>query len=563
MARRNHWDDGGTEHESTPSTTRRNLIAATLTGLGGLRTTGTAMPQRGSSRDRRVAGATRTWMTADVPETPLGAISLPGTHHSAMYNGGPDWWYCQNNDLYTQLSDGIRYLDIRPGAYDNWGTTEFWHHHAGPRSQPHKWGVDLGAEAFPDIRRFFDAIDDRGGREFVLMRVMEFWDSRIFHDDAFEGWHYEELQTLLEETLGPYLLDLSEYTPAALLETTPADFDGPKIAICYRGGARRPSWAGDWDVYTNNQGLGHEPGRVLANAIEFTHDEEPTFNRVPFQVSAGDAENIIRGWLGIESNFGDLYEGAERTNALLPGYIDAVKQDPALRPNVISVDYYELSNVVEYCRDLSKNELYPEPVEELLPLDPATYRLESVDTGYVADVDGEAKGADVRTATWRDEPTQRFEFIRNDDHSYRIESPHSGLVLDVEGAGTDNGDNIHGWSWHGGANQRWFVVDVDTDPGEYVLVNKESGKLFDASAGDEGSPIHQWHMHNRNNQRWHVTALEDIPADDPATDPPGDQGGGGPGFGLGLVGTGVGLATLVRRLRHREAPATTRSPDSE
>jgi hypothetical protein len=54
-----------------------------------------------------------SWMR-DIPEdTPVTALSIPGTHNSASIGGLFGFAQTQNLDLATQLDRGIRFLDIR------------------------------------------------------------------------------------------------------------------------------------------------------------------------------------------------------------------------------------------------------------------------------------------------------------------------------------------------------------------------------------------------------------------------------------------------------------------
>lgn len=77
------------------------------------------------------------WMGRLADETPLAAISIPGTHDSATFGvvglDLPDISRCQNTDatFQKQLNDGIRFFDLRVGSdgklhhsyvicYDSW-----------------------------------------------------------------------------------------------------------------------------------------------------------------------------------------------------------------------------------------------------------------------------------------------------------------------------------------------------------------------------------------------------------------------------------------------------------
>jgi hypothetical protein len=69
---------------------------------------------------------------------------------------------------------------------------------------------------------------------------------------------------------------------------------------------------------------------------------------------------------------------------------------------------------------------------------------------------------------------------------------------------SDNGANVHQWSFHGGDNQRWKLQDAGD--GYYFLVARQSGKVLDvsSSATKDGDNVHQWKMHGGQNQHWRL-----------------------------------------------------------
>lgn len=59
---------------------------------------------------------TKNWMKALDKRLTLDQISMPGTHDSGTAKAPPGAARTQNFDIYTQLNDGIRFLDIRVDA---------------------------------------------------------------------------------------------------------------------------------------------------------------------------------------------------------------------------------------------------------------------------------------------------------------------------------------------------------------------------------------------------------------------------------------------------------------
>jgi hypothetical protein len=88
--------------------------------------------------------------------------------------------------------------------------------------------------------------------------------------------------------------------------------------------------------------------------------------------------------------------------------------------------------------------------------------------------------------------------------SYLLRAKHSGKVLDVGRASTDNGANVHQWTYWGGDNQKWLLQDAGN--GSYYLKAKHSGKYLDVSAVSTatGANVHQWAFTGAANQQWEL-----------------------------------------------------------
>ena len=48
---------------------------------------------------------------------------------------------------------------------------------------------------------------------------------------------------------------------------------------------------------------------------------------------------------------------------------------------------------------------------------------------------------------------------RRAPHYYRVSPKHSGKALDVAGASPNNGANVQQWTYGGGPNQLWRLVE--------------------------------------------------------------------------------------------------------
>lgn len=93
--------------------------------------------------------------------------------------------------------------------------------------------------------------------------------------------------------------------------------------------------------------------------------------------------------------------------------------------------------------------------------------------------------------------------------TYKITAKHSGKALDVASKATYAGANVQQWSYNGGTNQQWKVVD--TGDGYYKLVSVNSGKALDvaANSSDDGANVQQWDDNGGWNQKWEFTKVSD------------------------------------------------------
>jgi hypothetical protein len=651
------FDGENREDGAATDLLRRSLLqCATGAALTGASATGglLAADARGRSVDgdstgRSAGGDARTWMSDEVPETPLHDLCLPGTHHAAMHGCGANyWWHTQDATMGQQLADGIRYLDIRPGVYyeqqtlvdagvadqlvSEWGalideaggvanlvpgigdqvddslialietlvsfddpdwvaekyvqscadgagsdpvlpidalivrvlaslfaqfdvpdygldldtlrldrpatvTAErdgFRAHHGGNLARPYDWGVSLST-GFARVHDYLDAVAQEGASEIVILQAKQFWDllDRTLGTDDWQAF-----ADLLDTTLGPYILDLSAYTPAEFAALRPADFDRPQIAVLLDGPEPSvwtpPAWAGDLSYLTNHFPGETQPGNVLGYAAGHTdgrpHDSE-RLDRVEFQVTP-DTQTVvdvtievvdIRTEYDSRLLYSNLLEAARRTNALLGSYIGTVRRDPAQNPNIISLDFYERSDLVAHCRALSREGVIDGDVLADPPVPDAEYRLTSADSNRAVAVAGEEPVMEVRATETR----QAFRLVPNDDSTYRIKHPEGSSVLGVAG-GTDNGDAVVLADWDGSASQRWFPVNLDA--GEYALVSAHSGLALDAASDYDGyddGTVLQWHFHAGANQRWLLEPLASEPPAVAGSVPPQDRDGDG------------------------------------
>jgi len=432
----------------------------------------------------------KAWQSDAVPDTPVHELSFPGTHHAAMVNPTPDspeYYDCQTNEVYRQLCDGIRFLDVRVESQGDAETTNFYGHHSTES------GRSLDNEVFPQIEQYLSEVDLADASELVLLKLSHFYDEGIFSDEEFEADDWRNLTDLLQTHFGDYAVDLGAMASTdELLDATLSEFDGPKIAIFYRTLKEHDSplslpgftdrW-GDWvDSYYPDTST---PGNVLAGGVTNEHTDTDKL---------GETQWIVRAPA-------DLYTDGPATNDMLTLFEEVVETDAAINPNIIRVDFYETSNVVEICRSFSQAGLHDD-VDDAPVLDEGRYSLHSVDTGNLVEIDSgsTADGANVVESSWAGNSHEQFDAVVNGDGTYRLQAAHSGQVLSVANAGTDDADNVVQTPWSGADKQRWYAVPLGGD--RYCFINANSGRILDGEI--PGDNVHQWHWEDDPNQKWHL-----------------------------------------------------------
>lgn len=94
-------------------------------------------------------------------------------------------------------------------------------------------------------------------------------------------------------------------------------------------------------------------------------------------------------------------------------------------------------------------------------------------------------------------------------NTYYLRCRRSGKYLDVSGASNNNGANIHQWTFHGGTNQQWQVLN--TSNGYVRLKGVDSGKSLEIAGGSNsnGANAQQWAYNGTTHQQWQILATSD------------------------------------------------------
>ncbi|MEH0581349.1 RICIN domain-containing protein [Streptomyces sp. B21-108] len=127
------------------------------------------------------------------------------------------------------------------------------------------------------------------------------------------------------------------------------------------------------------------------------------------------------------------------------------------------------------------------------------FKIFNVATGKVLGVENQSAANGARILQWDDNGTLDHEWAVSPHQAggYTITNRVTGKYLEIPGASTATGTTAGQWSGTGCACQRWDLTQTALPPlgaGQYVLVNKNSGKYLDIPQASTavGTAAGQW-----------------------------------------------------------------------
>ena len=186
-----------------------------------------------------------SWM-GDIPqETPVTALSIPGTHNSACIGGPLGFGQTQNLDLSHQLIAGIRFLDIRLAHYQD---NLFLHHDVVHMEKCYADVLDICSDflgRFPSEAIFMsvkeeDRLDSALGRfapSEVFAKSREDSENWVIRSDSFEEafkartWQHVDDASLFYNFAAPIPGDPGLSAQVLTSETTLKDVRGKIVLI--------------------------------------------------------------------------------------------------------------------------------------------------------------------------------------------------------------------------------------------------------------------------------------------------------------------------------------------
>ncbi|MFI1508858.1 RICIN domain-containing protein [Streptomyces sp. NPDC020597] len=140
----------------------------------------------------------------------------------------------------------------------------------------------------------------------------------------------------------------------------------------------------------------------------------------------------------------------------------------------------------------------------------AYYRLVSVRSGKVLDVNGFSTADGTRIQQWTDQSTanQQWKLKSAGGGYYELVNRNSGKVLGIAGNSTVKGAVAEQQTDSSATSQEWRIEEVSGSDA-VTLTSRRSGQVLDVSAGSttEGAAVVQYPGHGGVNQRWKLVKM--------------------------------------------------------
>lgn len=147
--------------------------------------------------------------------------------------------------------------------------------------------------------------------------------------------------------------------------------------------------------------------------------------------------------------------------------------------------------------------------------DSAYYKLVSVRSGKVLDVNAFSTADGTRIQQWTDQNTanQQWRLRSTGDGYYELVNRNSGKVLGIAGDSTAQAAAAEQQTDSSSASQEWRVDEVSGSDA-VTLTSRRSGQVLDVSGGStaDGAAVIQYGGHGSTNQQWKLVRTAGTPA---------------------------------------------------
>ncbi|KOU00617.1 carbohydrate-binding protein [Streptomyces sp. NRRL F-5755] len=142
----------------------------------------------------------------------------------------------------------------------------------------------------------------------------------------------------------------------------------------------------------------------------------------------------------------------------------------------------------------------------------AYYRLVSVRSGKVMDVNAFSTADGTRIQQWTDQNTanQQWKLRPTGDGYYQLVNRNSGKVLGIAGGSTTRSAAAEQQTDSSSASQQWRIDDV-SGSGAVTFTSRKSGQVLDVSGGAtaQGAAVVQYPGRGSTNQQWKLAKATD------------------------------------------------------
>ncbi|MGW1512476.1 RICIN domain-containing protein [Streptomyces sp. NPDC002394] len=147
--------------------------------------------------------------------------------------------------------------------------------------------------------------------------------------------------------------------------------------------------------------------------------------------------------------------------------------------------------------------------------DSAYYKLVSVRSGKVLDVNAFSTADGTRIQQWTDQNTanQQWRLRSTGDGYYELVNRNSGKVLGIAGGSTAQAAAAEQQTDSSSASQEWRVDEVSGSDA-VTFTSRRSGQVLDVSGGStaDGAAVIQYGGHGSTNQQWKLVRTAEVPA---------------------------------------------------
>ncbi|MFD3517351.1 RICIN domain-containing protein [Streptomyces sp. NPDC058657] len=145
----------------------------------------------------------------------------------------------------------------------------------------------------------------------------------------------------------------------------------------------------------------------------------------------------------------------------------------------------------------------------------AYYRLVSVQSGKVLDVNGFSTADGTRIQQWTDQNTanQQWKLKGTGDGHYELVNRNSGKVLGIAGDSTGENAAAEQQTDSSATSQEWRIDDVSGSDA-VTLTSRRSGRVLDVSGSSraDGAAVVQYRAKGSANQQWKLVRVPEAPA---------------------------------------------------